>query len=60
MILCSYCQKYFKAYEGFKNCTSCTLFGGCQKIKCPYCSYEMPKIEGEKNAGHKPNGFKTR
>lgn len=24
-------------------CGTCASFGGCQKVKCPYCGYESPK-----------------
>lgn len=49
MILCVYCQRYFRISEGTKNCNTCSLFGGCQKIKCPYCQYEMPEEEEPSN-----------
>lgn len=39
---CSFCDKVFDEDAAEKDCQSCSLFGGCKKIKCPHCGYEMP------------------
>ncbi len=42
-MICPFCQKTFAAREAEKACRNCALFGGCQKVKCPYCGYESPR-----------------
>lgn len=39
---CSFCDRQFNPQAARRACRSCALFGGCQKIKCPYCGYETP------------------
>lgn len=45
---CSFCMKTFNLSEAEKTCNQCAMFGGCQKVKCPYCGYEGPKIQNHK------------
>ena len=40
---CSFCAKTFLILDAEKTCRSCAVFGGCQKVKCPYCGYESPR-----------------
>jgi len=42
-MICPYCRKEFSASDSKKECRSCSSFGGCQKVKCPYCGYESPR-----------------
>jgi DtxR family Mn-dependent transcriptional regulator len=39
---CTYCSKFFDEMASQTVCQSCTLFGGCHKIKCPHCGHEEP------------------
>jgi len=39
---CPFCGKKFAEADAQKACRACSLFGGCKKIKCPYCGYEQP------------------
>lgn len=40
---CGFCGREFDEAAGEKECRSCAMFGGCKKIKCPYCGFESPK-----------------
>jgi hypothetical protein len=44
MTTCSMCNYQFSAEEGATACSRCALFagGGCHKVRCPRCAYEMP------------------
>jgi hypothetical protein len=42
-VICPYCRKEFVAKDAKKECQSCSSFGGCQKVKCPFCGYESPR-----------------
>lgn len=44
---CVYCTKIFKVDEGQETCQSCAMFGGCKKVRCPYCGYDMPGTENK-------------
>lgn len=46
---CSFCARTFLTVDAQKTCHTCALWGGCQKVKCPYCGYESPR---ETNAIH--------
>ncbi len=39
---CSFCGREFTEQAAQKACQSCAMFGGCRKLKCPYCGYETP------------------
>jgi hypothetical protein len=41
---CPMCNHRFTDEDGAKSCANCALFGagGCQKMRCPHCGYEMP------------------
>lgn len=41
---CSFCGYRFTEEERSVTCTRCSLFGagGCRKVRCPRCGYEMP------------------
>jgi hypothetical protein len=43
-ITCAMCNARFSAEEGAATCARCALFagGGCHKVRCPRCGYEMP------------------
>jgi DNA-directed RNA polymerase subunit RPC12/RpoP len=43
-ITCAFCGHRFKEEERSVTCTRCSLLGtgGCRKIRCPQCEYEMP------------------
>ncbi|OPZ84536.1 MAG: hypothetical protein BWY76_01802 [bacterium ADurb.Bin429] len=43
-ITCAMCNHHFTAEEGAKSCGNCALLGagGCHKVRCPRCGYEMP------------------
>ena len=43
-ITCPFCGTRFTEEESAKCCTNCAMFGsgGCKKLRCPNCSYEMP------------------
>lgn len=38
---CGFCGLEFNAIESKQGCGGCALSGGCKKIKCPRCNYEM-------------------
>ncbi|HEY3285212.1 MAG TPA: hypothetical protein VGN26_23315 [Armatimonadota bacterium] len=44
VVRCCFCDYEFDEEEGVKACGACTLFGGCRKVKCPKCGYEMPEM----------------
>ncbi|HBQ21129.1 MAG: hypothetical protein A2Z91_00735 [Deltaproteobacteria bacterium GWA2_38_16] len=46
---CVFCTKTFNMSQGEKTCNKCAFFGGCQKVKCPYCGYESPKTPSFNN-----------
>ena len=39
---CSFCGKGFDEQLARKSCQACAMFGGCRKLKCPHCGYEVP------------------
>ncbi|HOF88208.1 MAG TPA: hypothetical protein PLZ36_08935 [Armatimonadota bacterium] len=43
-LTCDLCGHRFTAEEGATSCGNCALFGtgGCRKVRCPRCGYEMP------------------
>jgi len=43
-ITCPFCGYRFKEAERSITCARCSLFGvgGCRKVRCPRCEYEMP------------------
>jgi hypothetical protein len=43
-MICSFCAYAFDEADGLKTCGSCAAFGGCRKVKCPRCGYEMPQV----------------
>ncbi|MFQ6097276.1 MAG: hypothetical protein ACE5O2_06060 [Armatimonadota bacterium] len=47
---CPFCAYEFREAEGEKACRSCSLVGGCQRVKCPRCGYEVPKEPGSLKA----------
>jgi len=42
-MICSFCGKTFDEESALKQCSQCSLFGGCERIKCPHCGYESPR-----------------
>ncbi len=42
-MICGLCGKEFDEAGGAKTCARCSMFGGCQMLKCPHCGYEMPR-----------------
>lgn len=40
---CDYCGNEFDESDGHKSCSACSMFGGCQMVKCPRCGYEWPR-----------------
>jgi len=40
---CDFCGREFDEGAAEEACAACTLFGGCKKVKCPHCGYEMPR-----------------
>ncbi|HEY3379850.1 MAG TPA: hypothetical protein VGL77_20440 [Armatimonadota bacterium] len=40
---CAFCGHHFSAAESAVSCAKCSLFGvgGCRKVRCPHCQYEM-------------------
>jgi DNA-directed RNA polymerase subunit RPC12/RpoP len=48
---CSFCGHRFAPEDSVVCCARCSLFGtgGCHKIRCPHCGYEMappPRLPG--------------
>jgi hypothetical protein len=43
-VICSFCDKKFAEADAQKACQACSMFGGCKKVKCPYCGYEQPPV----------------
>lgn len=43
MMKCSFCGREFDEAASAKSCSGCSLFGGCQLLKCPHCGYESPR-----------------
>jgi hypothetical protein len=41
-VKCAYCQREFEAGQARQSCKGCLAAGGCRKVQCPYCGYEMP------------------
>ena len=41
-MICALCNKTFSPDATHHECRRCALFGGCRKVKCPYCGYENP------------------
>ncbi len=41
---CALCGKRFSEEECATTCSRCAMFGtgGCHKVRCPNCGYEMP------------------
>ena len=41
---CAMCGRRFSEEECQAVCSRCALFGagGCRKVRCPHCGYEMP------------------
>lgn len=41
---CGMCGRTFTAADSAASCARCSLFGagGCHKVRCPHCGYEMP------------------
>ncbi|MBM4016775.1 MAG: hypothetical protein FJ288_00355 [Planctomycetes bacterium] len=40
---CPFCGKEFGEAAARTACAGCSLVGGCRKVKCPHCGYEMPE-----------------
>ncbi|HEX2950502.1 MAG TPA: hypothetical protein VHV83_13210 [Armatimonadota bacterium] len=43
-LTCPFCAHRFTLDESAVSCSRCSMFGagGCKKIRCPHCGYEMP------------------
>ena len=41
-MICAFCGKTFDPQTARSACQHCATFGGCNKIKCPHCGYDMP------------------
>lgn len=41
-IECPFCGREYDEAAAQKACGTCSLFGGCKKLKCPHCGYEVP------------------
>ena len=58
-MICSFCSKEFDEESVQDACSQCSLFGGCQKIKCPHCGFESPRepksLKWLKKIGKKKN-----
>lgn len=41
---CPMCNHRFTTEDSAQCCSRCAMFGagGCQKMRCPQCGYEMP------------------
>ncbi len=46
MMKCSFCGFSFDEQTAQKGCNGCPFQGGCRKIKCPNCGFEMPEEAG--------------
>jgi hypothetical protein len=42
-MICDFCGKEYEEADGVKACSRCSMFGGCQMLKCPHCGYETPR-----------------
>jgi hypothetical protein len=42
-MICPFCQREFIVKDAKKECRTCASFGGCRKVKCPWCGYESPQ-----------------
>lgn len=40
---CAFCDFEFDEASAVKACQACSMFGGCQKVRCPKCGYESPR-----------------
>jgi len=40
-LTCGLCGHRFLASESAGACASCGMAGGCHKVRCPRCGYEM-------------------
>lgn len=40
---CAFCDREFDEKLARKACAACSLFGGCEKVKCPHCGCESPR-----------------
>jgi len=40
---CPLCGHSFTEETAANECRSCTLFAGCQWVRCPKCGYEWPR-----------------
>ena len=43
---CPFCGRDYSEADAQKECRTCSLFGGCKNLKCPYCGYETPREPG--------------
>jgi hypothetical protein len=41
-VICAFCGKTFDPDSATSACRNCASFGGCKKVKCPHCGYDMP------------------
>ena len=41
-MMCPFCGKAFDAQASQSACHTCSMLGGCKKVKCPHCGYDMP------------------
>lgn len=41
--LCPMCSLEFDEDDSRVECARCALFGGCRKVRCPGCGYEIPE-----------------
>jgi Fe2+ transport system protein FeoA len=39
---CSFCGHEFREEEARRGCVGCPVSGGCGKLRCPNCGFEMP------------------
>ena len=45
-MLCVFCNHEFDEETAGVSCKTCSLMGGCKRVKCPRCGYESPKETG--------------
>tara|TARA_Y100000031_G_scaffold150021_1_gene188746 strand:+ start:658 stop:849 length:192 start_codon:yes stop_codon:yes gene_type:complete len=38
---CELCSCNFDEKSAGRSCIGCSMFGGCNLVKCPKCGYEM-------------------